>query len=264
MPFSYNQMKYTSNLLLDLPLFYSINKSVNDFTLNPLENIIIIGVNLRYEASVLNTRIRREIKQRGTTYVSLGNFNRLSYSQKHKGNSYRAIIAFIENRITIVKTFNEKSNKTAIYIGANSLRNNSSPFIQQYIRQIAKYLFSQNGKNDRLGYIHSSIGSLSFAHINRANNVIKNKSTKSLCYIDMNSENLVKGNQSNLMVFSTHFKNERNHFAIPSFYESTGHVFSIESNVRKHNKVVTTSPKVYTVATLLNYTITKYMPIYYS
>lgn len=241
-----------------------MNKSVNDFTLNPLENIIIIGVNLRYEASVLNTRIRREIKQRGTTYVSLGNFSALSYSQKHKGNSYRAIIALIENRMTIVKTFNEKSNKTAIYIGANSLRNNSSNFIQQYIRQIAKYLFSQNGKNDRLGYIHSSIGSLSFAHMNRANSMIKTKSIKNLCYIDINSENVVKDNQTNLMVFSTHFKNERNHFAIPSFYENTGHVFSIENNVRKHNKVVTASPKVYTVATLLNYTITKYMPIYYS
>ena len=262
--FSYNQIKYTSNLLIDLPLFYSLNKSVNDFALNPLQNIIIIGVNLRYEASILNTTIRREIKQRGTTYVSLGNFNPLAYSQKHKGNSYRTIIAFIENRISLVKTFTEKSNKTAIYIGANSLRNSKSNFIQQYVRQIAKYFFSQNSKNDRLGYIHSSIGSLAFAHINRSNSPIISKYKTNSCYIDITSELTYKQDEINTRVFSTHFQNERNHFAIPSFYESTGHVLSNENNVRKHTKVVTTSPKVYTIATLINYSIAKYWPLYYS
>ena len=262
--FSFNQIKYTSNLLIDLPLFYSLNKSVNDFAVNPLQNIIIIGVNLRYEASILNTRIRREIKQRGTTYVSLGNFSPLAYPQKHKGNSYRTIIAFIENRISLVKAFTEKSNKTAIYIGVNSLRNNESNFIQQYVRQIAKYFFSQNSKNDRLGYIHSTTGSLAFAHINRSNNSVIGKHKTNYCYINITSDLASKQNQINTRVFSTHFQNERNHFAIPSFYESNGHVLSIENNVRKHNKVVTTSPKVYTIATLINYSIAKYWSIYYS
>jgi len=140
----------------------------------------------------------------------------------------------------------------------NSLRNNESNFIQQYVRQIAKYFFSQNSKNDRLGYIHSTTGSLAFAHINRSNNSVIGKHKTNYCYINITSDLASKQNQINTRVFSTHFQNERNHFAIPSFYESNGHVLSIENNVRKHNKVVTTSPKVYTIATLINYSIAKY------
>lgn len=263
-PISYNQLGYTANLLKDVPLFYSLNKSVNDFILDPLQNIIIIGVNLRYEASLLNTRLRREAKQRGASYVSLGNFSPLAYSQIHKGNSVRAIIALIENRITFIKEFNRNSNKTAIYIGVNSLRNIDSPFTQQIMRQIAKYFFIHNGKKDRFGYIHSSVGSLAFAHINRSNTGSANnggsvsKQEGIYYYIGIKSKQNSAANPYNTNVFSTHFEKDRNHFSISSFYESNGHVLSIENSLRKHNKVVTPASKVYSLSTLINYSIANY------
>jgi NADH dehydrogenase/NADH:ubiquinone oxidoreductase subunit G len=260
-PVSYNQLKYTANLMKDIPLFYSLNKSVNDFILDPLQNIIIVGVNLRYEASLLNTRLRREVKQRGASYVNLGNFSPLAYSQMHKGNSARSIIALIENRMTFIKGFNRSSNKTAIYMGVNSLRNTDSPFTQQIRRQIAKYFFTHNGKKDRFGYIHSSVGSLAFAHINRSNTGSTGKQdnqTGAYCYIGIKSEQDPAINPNNTRVFSTHFEKDRNHFAISSFYESNGHVISIENNMRKHNKVVTPASKVYSLSTLRNYSIANY------
>jgi len=263
-PVSYNQLKYTANLLKDIPLFYSLNKSVNDFILDPLQNIIIIGVNLRYEASLLNTRLRREVKQRGASYVNLGNFSPLAYSQMHKGNSARSIIALIENRMTFIKEFNRNSNKTAIYMGVNSLRNTNSPFTQQMRRQIAKYFFTHNGKKDRFGYIHSSVGSLAFAHINRSNtgSICKQnnqgKRADTYCYIGIKSEQDPAISQNNTRVFSTHFEKDRNHFSISSFYESNGHVVSIENGVRKHNKVVTPASKVYSLSTLMNYSMANY------
>jgi NADH dehydrogenase/NADH:ubiquinone oxidoreductase subunit G len=257
-PISYNQLKYTANLITDVPLFYSLNKSVNDFILDPLQNIIIVGVNLRYEASLLNTRLRREAKQRGASYVNLGNFSPLAYSQMHKGNSVRSIIALIENRIAFIKEFNCSSNKTAIYIGVNSLRNVNSPFTQQIIRQIAKYFFTHNGNKDRFGYIHSSVGSLAFAHINRLNTGSTGKQAGVSCYIGIKSEQSSTANHNNTRVFSTHFEKDRNHFATTSFYESNGHVISIENNLRKHNKVVTPASKVYSLSTLMNYSIANY------
>ena len=265
-PISYSQLKYTPNLLKDLPVFYSLNKSVNDFTLDPLQNIIIVGVNLRYEASLLNTRLRREVKQRGASYVSRGNFSPLAYSQTHKGNSLRSIIALVENRITFVKDFSRNSNKTAIYMGVNSLRNVEAPFIQQIVRQMAKYFFTHNSKKDRLGYIHSSVGSLAFAHINRSNtgSYESQEKVNNSCYIDIKSDQNPSSNSNNTRVFSTHFEKDRNHFATTSFYESNGHVLSIENNVRKHNKVVTPAVKVYSLSTLINYSITNYWPYYYS
>ena len=261
-PFTYNQINYTSNVLIDVPSFYSLNKSVNEFTLKPLQNIIMIGLNLRYEASILNTRIRREIKQRGTSYVNLGNYTQLAYIQNHKGNSYRSVIALIENRMTLVKQFNIQSNKTALYRGVNNLRNNQSNFIQQIIRQIAKYIFAKNSKNERFGYIHSNTGSLSFAHRNISNSIIRNKLNNYRCYINI-PVTLDNKSKKDIRVFSTHFKNELNHYSIPSFYENTGHVISLNNNVTKHNKVVGVPSKVYNIATLLNYSLAKYGSYYY-
>ena len=264
--FTYNQTKYSSNLLNDFPFFYSLNKSVNDFIISPLHNIIRIGTNLRYETSLLNTRLRRESKQRGTNYITLGNFSPLAYPQKHKGNSYRSVIAMLENRITFVKEFIPQSDKAAIYIGVNNLRNVNANFLQQLVLQISKYFFSKNSKNDRLGYIHSSVGSLGFSHISMSNLVAK-QDNPNYYYVGINVDSNKNHFSDNVTVFSTHYqKTSKNskHYAIPSFYESTGHIISIENNVRKHNKVVTPAqPKLYSLETLINYGLAKSLFNYY-
>ena len=264
--FTYNQTKYSSNLLNDFPFFYSLNKSVNDFIISPLHNIIRIGTNLRYETSLLNTRLRRESKQRGTNYITLGNFSPLAYPQKHKGNSYRSVIAMLENRITFVKEFITQSDKAAIYIGVNNLRNVNAAFLQQLVLQISKYFFSKNSKNDRLGYIHSSVGSLGFSHISMSNLVAK-QDNPNYYYVGINVDSNKNHFSDNVTVFSTHYqKTSKNskHYAIPSFYESTGHIISIENNVRKYNKVVTPAqPKLYSLETLINYGLAKSLFNYY-
>jgi len=96
--FHLTQDTYASELLLDYPFSYSLNKSVSDFANKPIKHMIRIGANPRYEASILNTRLRRESKQRGAIYITIGSFNPLAYAQVHKGNSTRAIINRVENR----------------------------------------------------------------------------------------------------------------------------------------------------------------------
>ena len=265
-PFAYTQTKYSANLLNDLPFFYSLNKVVDSFTTNPLQNVIMIGTNLRYEASLMNTLFRREFKQRGATYVTLGNFSPLAYSQKHKGNSYRSIIARVENRMEFVKEFRAQSNKVGIYVGVNNLRNSNAPFMQQFVLKMAKYFFAKTQKNDRLGFVHSDVGSLAFSHMNYANSTSFNNTKKAntnFCYVGLNAESNKNYFSDKITVFSTHFKKEPTHYAIPSFYESTGHILSIENNIRKYNKVVTPSAKVYNRETLMNYSMAAYRIDYY-
>jgi len=266
-PYTYNQIKYTAKLLLDFPFFYSLNKSVNTFYTHPLNNIIRIGSNLRYEASLVNTRFRREFKQRGATYVTLGCFNSIGYIQNHKGNSLRSVLSRVENRIQFVKNFRIHSNSVGIYVGVNNLSNSNSAFIQQIIRQIAKYFFAKNSKKDRLGYVHSNVGSVAFSDIHRNSTKIQIpiKATSNLYYIGINPESSKFFDKTT--VFSTNFKQEKktykNHYVISSFYESTGHILSIEGTVSKHNKVITAPAKVYNLATLINYAITKDLFYYY-
>lgn len=263
--FSYSQTTYTANLLNDFPYFYSLNKGINDFVDNPQNNIIRIGSNVRYEASLLNTRLRRESKQRGATYITVGNFNPLAYGQKHKGNSYRSIIGLIENRRSFVKEFISQSQNVGIYMGVNALRNANSKFIQQIVRQRSKYFFVKNNKNDRFGYIHSSVGSLAFSHMNFITPCLpfSKQQTTNHCFIGTQTETNTNFFSDSNLAFSTHFKNEKNHLAIPSFYETSGHILSLGGEIRKHNKVVTSPANVYDLATYANATICNYITLYY-
>jgi NADH dehydrogenase/NADH:ubiquinone oxidoreductase subunit G len=172
----------------------------------------------------------------------------------------------LENRITFVKEFITQSDKAAIYIGVNNLRNVNAAFLQQLVLQISKYFFSKNSKNDRLGYIHSSVGSLGFSHISMSNLVAK-QDNPNYYYVGINVDSNKNHFSDNVTVFSTHYqKTSKNskHYAIPSFYESTGHIISIENNVRKYNKVVTPAqPKLYSLETLINYGLAKSLFNYY-
>jgi hypothetical protein len=89
---------YTSKLILDIPFFYSLNKSFNSFSTKSLKNRILIGTNTRYEVSLLNTVLRREYKQRGSIYITIGAFSPLAFTQMHMGISTRSLINLVENR----------------------------------------------------------------------------------------------------------------------------------------------------------------------
>lgn len=258
----YTQLDYNANINTDFPNFYSLNKGVNSFATNPYQTIIIIGTNLRYDASLLNTRFRREFKQRGATYITFCNFNALAYGQSHKSNSYRGIISAVENRMSFVKNAIIFSNSVGIYIGVNNLRNVNSSFLQQYVRQIAKYFFTKTQKNDRFGYIHSSVGSLAFSHFNIKSGHNKHTPIVHAVSLGINTEfakNVNHFNDNAFTSFSTHFKKENNAYITTSFYENTGHVISIENKVCKHNKVITPPSQVYSMETLINYSMIKYI-----
>lgn len=259
--FHFTQDNYASELLLDYPFSYSLNKSVGDFATKPIKHMIRIGANPRYEASILNTRLRRESKQRGATYITVGSFNPLAYAQVHKGNSTRAIINRVENRVNWVKESRKTSSITGVYLGANNLRNSNSAFMQKLVMQYGKFIFAKNNNHDRLGYIHDSVGSLAFAHMNFFSSGV-NASYNSTCFINSNTGH----NYSNVTstVFSTHFDNKaKSHYSIPSFYESNGHVISIEGSLRSHQKVVTPVSLRHTFEIIANYARADSLKEYY-
>lgn len=154
-----------AHLQVDLPFFYSLNRSIQSFTENTLSGIVMIGANPRYEASLFNTRLRREQNRRGLSYLSIGSFASLRYAQVHQGNSYRTILAFRENRFSSVKSRLTAELPISFLLGVNSLRSQYALFLQQGVRALGKNFFVKTGQKDRLGYLHSSLGSLAFAHL---------------------------------------------------------------------------------------------------
>ncbi len=52
----------------------------------------------------------------------------------------------------------------------NSLRGKYASFLQEVTRRLGKAFLVKTGHNARLGYIHSSVGSLAFAHLGLTSN----------------------------------------------------------------------------------------------
>jgi len=268
-----SQDTYSADLILDHPFFYSLNQPFDKFYTTSLTNTILVGTNTRYEVSLLNTIIRRQSKLHGAQYLTIGAFSPLAFSQIHVGTSIRAIFSLVENRSFWIKEFMKTSNTSGIYRSINAFRNKNSRFIQKLLVRLGKYYFIKNSYNTRLGYIHDSVGSLAFAHINRYATNNKNESKpEEFCYINKSSSsnNNYYYNTSKVLTFSTHYDDKATFSQlIPSFYESNGHVISIDSSVRTHNKVVTpiasnnNNANIVTVDTIRSCILSKWALKYY-
>ena len=262
---------YTSKLILDIPFFYSLNKSFNSFSTKSLKNRILIGTNTRYEVSLLNTVLRREYKQRGSIYITIGAFSPLAFTQMHMGISTRSLINLVENRSIWIKNFIKASNTSGIYISVNIFRNTNAIFRQKLITNLGKYFFVKNNVHNRFGWIHDSVGSLAFAHINCYNKIVNNnKLTNILCFINKQSSHNNYYNAHSIITISTHYDNNADfNSIIPSFYESNGHIISIDNSILNYNKVVTpitsglNNEYPISIESQLNNIISKWLILYY-
>jgi hypothetical protein len=159
-----------ANIQVDSPFYYSLNSTVKSFINNNLTTIIIVGLNLRYEASLFNTMFRRAQSKHNNFFITMGSFNSLRYTHIHQGNSFRRLLSFIENRVGFVKNRYINQASVAVLLGINSLRGHISKSLQQRVNLLGNQFCVKIGSKDRLGYIHSSISSLAFAHFGHIHN----------------------------------------------------------------------------------------------
>ncbi len=254
------------NVQFDAPEFYSLNTSVsgaNSFTTGLLSGVILVGTNLRYEASLINTRFRREQSRQALTYSTFRAFQSLRFSHTHEGNSINSLVSFYENRLSLSSTRINLVKPTALYIGIEFLRSNSGFIVQQLIRTLGKHLFSKTRNGNYLGYIHSSIGTLSFSHFGFNKHVANRNVYSSQVSVSYASpKHIFAVQQPDLFNYFKRFRNKslssittvgthvnganvikgkpcsKYNLPLNSLYEVSGHLRSIEGRLRKHNKVI--------------------------
>jgi len=207
----------------------------NSFGENTRSTVRQIGTNLRFEASLLNTILRREQARRGLQYITVGAFSPLRYTHSHKGNSLYTLYSILENRIVFVKKQYSNIKPLSILSGVDSLRNNYSSFIQKLIFKVGKLFFTKTAKQDRLGFVHSSVGSLAFSHLGI---VSKTPQTPYLFTVAAPSYN-----QNDKLVSSIRKEQELDlnfNYAITAKtrYETDGHLISLQGQRRKHVKII--------------------------
>jgi len=154
-----------SSLQVDVPFFYSFNRSFNTFTETNLGRMRCIGTNLRFEVSVLNTIIRREQNRRGLSLIKVGSYTSYGYSNLHQGNSLRTLMSTLENRECFVYKTIQSKKYLMVVLGVNALRSYNGFYLQRITNMLNKIYFTKTSGNIRIGYIHSSIGSIAFSFI---------------------------------------------------------------------------------------------------
>jgi len=244
---------YQSRSNIDAPFFFGFNRSIDG--LDNLGALLLVGTNPRFEASLLNTYLRREQMRRALVYATVGNFASLRYRHAHQGNSSRALHALSENRLPLAQRFYNLAG-SSIMLGFDSLRSRHGYYLQNMVRFLAKKFITKTRRGERFGLIHSNVTSLNFSNLGLVASA--RSPLHSSLHRDKNIETLFTVQQGNLrtrrwlspttythvVAMATHTGGEVLPYdrliPLKSIYEKSGHVFSLEGRLRKFQKAVST------------------------
>ena len=141
----------SKNLESRIENYYVNSSSRNNYLFNSKitgieesDLIILIGTNPRYEATILNSRIRKVYKKNNTKIYSIGDVGDLTYPYVKLENSTKIINEIINNNNELSKIIND-SKKPIIIIGQSALKLNSSAYI---FEELKKYLMKINKINN--------------------------------------------------------------------------------------------------------------------
>tara|TARA_B100001996_G_scaffold12428_1_gene10424 strand:+ start:491 stop:2524 length:2034 start_codon:yes stop_codon:yes gene_type:complete len=134
--------------------YYYVNKNsrenyIFNSSLNGIENsdlIILIGTNPRYEATILNLRIRKSYLKNKTKIYSFGDIGDQTYPYKIIENSSDKIKEIIENKENEIADKIIKSSKPLIIIGQSALKTKSAKYVFENLKI---YLTKNNKINDK-------------------------------------------------------------------------------------------------------------------
>tara|TARA_B100001029_G_scaffold176191_1_gene178742 strand:+ start:224 stop:2257 length:2034 start_codon:yes stop_codon:yes gene_type:complete len=122
---------------------YIFNSKINGIEESDL--IILIGTNPRYEATILNLRIRKSYLKNNTKIYSLGDIGNQTYPYSILENNTDTIKEIIENKDNEIANKIKKSLKPVIIIGQSALKLKSGKYIFESLKN---YLIENNKIND--------------------------------------------------------------------------------------------------------------------
>ena len=114
---------------------YLFNSTINN--IEQSDFIFLVGTNPRYEATILNARIRKSYLQNKTKIVSLNDSGDLTYPYTSLNGSTDEIKEIIEDRHEISKTI-KNSKKPLIILGESILSLNSGKYIFESLKSFLK------------------------------------------------------------------------------------------------------------------------------
>jgi NADH-quinone oxidoreductase subunit G len=130
---------------------YLFNTSING--IEEADFILLIGSNPRYEATILNARIRKSYLLNKTRIISLNNIGDLTYPYEALNGDIENIKNIAEDKHEISK-FIKEAKKPLIIFGQTALKSSSSKYIFESIKSFLN-------KNNKISSVWNSLNVIS-------------------------------------------------------------------------------------------------------
>lgn len=255
------EINFFNNINLDID--YRFNYLINNYLLelNKIENILIIGLNLRIELPLLNTKINKKIVKYKTKILS--NFENFNFSFNNNLLNLKSLIASKKklNSLLLYKKINlctfylkNNYNSLSFLFGLNYFVNNNKYLLNTIYRKFTRYY-----KNF---IVYLAISNISYLNNFEFNKSFKNYTNikNSLIFLNnIDDEIFVNSliNKNNFIVYNGSFFDlsaiiANLIFPVFIFYEQNGLFINIYGNVRKLNKIISTNTFLYSSAELFN------------
>ena len=179
---------------------YLFNSSINGIEDSDL--VLLIGTNPRFEATILNTRIRKSYLNNSTKIISLNDVGDLTYPYEALDGQTKTILDIFEGNDEISKNILD-SKKPIIILGESFFKLQSAEFLFNLIKT---YLKKYNKINDEWNSLNklstdaSTAGSLDLKIINDKKNIFNDLKKNSFEIIYLLGQDNLEFNKKNEFV----------------------------------------------------------------
>ena len=221
---------------------YLFNSTINGIEETDL--ILLIGTNPRFEATMLNARIRKAHLNNKVKIVSLNDVGDLTYPYKNLDGKTQTIKNIIEGNNELTKEI-IKAQKPMIIFGESFLKSKSAEFLFSSLKNFL--LINNKFREDwnPLNVISSdaaTVGSLDLDIIDQKNHLIKNLNENKFDLVFLMGQDNLKFNKKNEFVIyiGSHGDSgaELADIILPgaAYTEQSGHYTNLEGKIQKAQK----------------------------
>ena len=221
---------------------YLFNSTINGIEDSDL--ILLIGTNPRFEATMINARIRKAYVNNDINIISLNNVGDLTYNYQSLDGKTQTIKDIIENKNDISKKI-INSKKPIIIFGQSFLNNKSAKYLfnsfKEFLSKNNKYTENWNPMNI-LSVDAATVGSLDLDIIDESNKLINdlNENKFEIVYL-LGQDNLDFKKRNEFVIYQGSHGDKGAEIAdiiLPgaAFTEQSGHYTNLEGKIQKAYK----------------------------
>ena len=221
---------------------YLFNSTING--IEEADLIFLIGTNPRFEATMVNARIRKAYLNNNTKIISLNDVGDLTYPYQKLDGKSQTIKDIIDNKDDIYKEINQ-ANKPLIILGESFLKIKSA----DYLFNLLKNFLSENKKItpewnslNILSVDAATVGNLDLDIVDESNNLFDelNENKFEIIYL-LGQDNLDFNKKNEFIIYQGSHGDKGAEIAdiiLPgaAYTEQSGHYTNLEGKIQKAYK----------------------------